>query len=401
MEAKDETKTLWEELPHKALDNGPGAFQLADGRIAYLAFAKKDGFPSVDQRAGLTVAPNAGSVEDFVQRHEQEPTLVRQVRNKVRKCAGCGKPNAFTLPHCNGCGLDLSTTAISFTNNVFVGFVYGIEKGPFPLTVSLRYEDEESLVFDDLLALSPCHLNSVPTTAYIPDWRYLLKDPVQGLALIDRLFGRCWQAVEEQFYADEAWHAKILKSGVTLAQLKDHVVAGFNYPPSQYHLHIQFIVPPFLPFQWALYLQGVHFTPGRFFPVEYVRAVLQLNAPLAEPDTMPIEDVVSHYKGKGVDYDEVFRQCYARYGASHEALAQWQRQDFGGVGVLGGGPERVYRFTSAGDALEAATEADAKTTQAADKAALQNYGRPYTAEGKPRGSYYGHTKSFPDSFPDY
>jgi hypothetical protein len=176
----------------------------------------------------------------------------------------------------------------------------------------------------------------------------------------------------------------------------------------------------------------VHFTPGRFFPVEYVRAVLQLNAPLAEPDTMPIEDVVSHYKGlfapplsaicrvgssrvarvscvcvscvragKGVDYDEVFRQCYARYGASHEALAQWQRQDFGGVGVLGGGPERVYRFTSAGDALEAATEADAKATQAADKAALQNYGRPYTAEGKPRGSYYGHTKSFPDSFPDY
>jgi hypothetical protein len=124
------------------------------------------------------------------------------------------------------------------------------------LTVSLRYEDEESLVFDDLLALSPCHLNSVPTTAYIPDWRYLLKDPAQGLALIDRLFGRCWQAVEEQFYADEAWRAKILKSGVTLAQLKDHVVAGFNYPPSQYHLHIQFIVPPFLPFQWALYLQG-------------------------------------------------------------------------------------------------------------------------------------------------
>ncbi len=184
---------------------------------------------------------------------------------------------------------------------------------------------------------------------------------------------------------------------------------------------------------------GVHFTPGRFFPVEYVRAVLQLNAPLAEPDTMSIEDVVAHYKGpfapplsaaicrlgssqrscvarrvsracrvcrvcragKGVDYDEVFRQCYARYGASHEALAQWQRQDFGGVGVLGGGPERVYRFTPAGDALEAATEADAKATQAADKAALQNYGRPYTAEGKPRGSYYGHAKSFPDSFPDY
>ncbi len=40
MEAKDETKTLWEELPHKALENGTGAFQLADGRIAYLAFVR-------------------------------------------------------------------------------------------------------------------------------------------------------------------------------------------------------------------------------------------------------------------------------------------------------------------------------------------------------------------------
>jgi hypothetical protein len=44
MEAKDETKTLWEELPHKALDNGPGAFQLADGRIAYLAFVRSLSF---------------------------------------------------------------------------------------------------------------------------------------------------------------------------------------------------------------------------------------------------------------------------------------------------------------------------------------------------------------------
>jgi hypothetical protein len=92
-------------------------------------------FTGVDQKAGLTVAPNAGSVEDFAKRHEQHPTLVRQLRNKVRKCEGCGKPNAFSLANCNGCGRDLSTTDISFTNNVFVGFVYGIEKGAhFSLT---------------------------------------------------------------------------------------------------------------------------------------------------------------------------------------------------------------------------------------------------------------------------
>ena len=71
------------------------------------------------------------------------------------------------------------------------------------MTVSLRYEDEESLVFDDLLALSPCHLNSVPTTAYIPDWRYLLKDPAQGLALIDRALDA--KAPFSWLTADEAY----------------------------------------------------------------------------------------------------------------------------------------------------------------------------------------------------
>jgi hypothetical protein len=48
MEAKDEAKTLWEELPQSALDNGPGAYQLADGRIGYLAAVR---FPSPLARA--------------------------------------------------------------------------------------------------------------------------------------------------------------------------------------------------------------------------------------------------------------------------------------------------------------------------------------------------------------
>lgn len=58
--------------------------------------------------------------------------------------------------------------------------------------MSLRHEDEEILVFDDLLALTTCHLNGVPTSAYLPDWRYLLKAPERGLALIDSVFNRCW-----------------------------------------------------------------------------------------------------------------------------------------------------------------------------------------------------------------
>lgn len=98
---------------------------------------------------------------------------------------------------------DLSKTEISFTNNVFTGFSYGVQKGlclntqkilffkfkknffslhllllfvqvhfhlPFPL-VSKQLDDfflfpqpcgaqdENFLAFDDLLALTPCHIN--------------------------------------------------------------------------------------------------------------------------------------------------------------------------------------------------------------------------------------------------
>lgn len=39
----------------------------------------------------------------------------------------------------------------------------------------MRYQDESLLVFDDLLALCPCHLNVIPSTVFLPDWRFLLK----------------------------------------------------------------------------------------------------------------------------------------------------------------------------------------------------------------------------------
>ena len=46
----------------------------------------------------------------------------------MRKCPQCGKPVAHTLTFCNGCGRDLADVDISYTNNVFTGFAYGIEK---------------------------------------------------------------------------------------------------------------------------------------------------------------------------------------------------------------------------------------------------------------------------------
>ena len=47
------------------------------------------------------------------------------------------------------------------------------------------------------------------------------------------------------------------------------MIVGLNFPPSQYQLHLQFMLPPLMPFHWKLYKEGVHFTPGRFFPLAH------------------------------------------------------------------------------------------------------------------------------------
>ena len=111
-----------------------------------------------------------GSVSEFVKKHSEkvdESVLVRQSKNKVKKCVKCGKPCAFTLHNCNSCGASLKAVKISYTNNVFTGFVFGIKKGPFPFTISKRSETKDVLVFDDLLALTPAHVNCIPTNVYV------------------------------------------------------------------------------------------------------------------------------------------------------------------------------------------------------------------------------------------
>lgn len=104
--------------------------------------------------------------------------------------------------------------------------------------------------------------------------------------------------LKEQFLSRADWRSSVLRSGVQLsdAELVRMVCAGFNYPPSQYQLHLQFIMLPLLPFQYEQYLRGIHFTHGRFFPLQYVRAVLALDAPMAIDDNTPIESIINYFK---------------------------------------------------------------------------------------------------------
>ena len=367
--------------------------------MSQLALAKPSAFPHVNQCCEQTAPAFAGSVDEFVTSSQLDPNakarLHNQTKNKVKKCASCGKPCAFTLTNCNQCGDDLTALPVTFTNNVFTGFIYGIQKGPFPFFMSLRKQTEQILVFDDLLATSPCHLNCVPTDVYIPDLRTLFENPTRGHALLLQMQMEAGSVARTQYLGNAEWRAKILKDTVAVSDsdMLSHVCAGLNYPPSQYQLHLQFILPPFTPFHWHMYQQGTHFTPRRFFPIEYMLAALSAmsstNATVPHAATMDIDSIIDIVKTQhGVDYDAMHQQCYARYGASHARLSNWDPNDFDAVVV--NGTEVVRNASGENKEQELLT---VKGVGAHDKNVLQNYGRPYNEEnGRPTGTFYKYAK---------
>jgi len=375
-----------------------GAFTLEGKTLGHLAKAKENAFIHVNQLTTnvQTSAPVVGTNDDFLSKHGNAEGLQRQMKNKGKKCPQCGKVVAFTLPTCNQCGHNLKDVPLSFSNNVFMAFVYGLEKGPFPFTISIRLETPEIIVFDDLLALSACHLNVIPTTQFLPDWRYLLKDPKKGLELLNTLFDKSWEVVKAQFLANEEWRKQYIKDGaknLTEDQLRSHVIAGFNYPPSQFQLHMQFMLPPLTPFHYFQYLLGTHYTEGRFFPVEYARQVLALNEPFPNlNENTSVEEIFAFFKTKGVDYHQIHAQCYARYGESHRLLANFNPDQFEGISTS---DNKFFQFTNTIGTLNE-TSLDPKQIQTQDKTTIQNYGRPYTSDNKTTGSYYKYAKQYPN-----
>ncbi len=87
--------------------------------------------------------------------------------------------------------------------------------------------------------------------------------------------------------------------------------------PSQFQLHLQVILPPFLPAHWDMFQKGVHFTRGRFVPLEFLVPALselsQVQHPfLQDARDRPLEDVFDAARSRGIDYDAVHAECFER-----------------------------------------------------------------------------------------
>lgn len=348
-----------------------------------------------------------GSVDEFLAHHgaskDPQDGLLSKMKNKVKKCPQCGKVCAFTLPLCNSCAASLADVPISYSDNVFTAFIFGIAKCPFPATISIRAQTEDYLVFDDLLALAPCHLNSIPTAVYVPDWRHLLTNPEQGLLLVDAMFEQAFQAAKAQFWGNDAWRNKFLTpEAATLKddEIRELVISGMNFPPSQFQLHLQFMMPPLLPFHFNLALVNQHYHKGRYFPKDYVKAVLRKQAELgcqafaSVCEDTSIEEIMSYFDSHDVVYENYHATTVRLYAENQRRFARWDAKDF--KYLVCGSSKRVLEV----ETWKEVAGIDASKIQAEDKLALQGYGRPYAPDGKASGTFYAFPRS-PDQLADW
>ena len=389
---------------------GAAGWIVVGGVDAALAGAKPGAHAPVDCRGVGVAAPAfADDFGAFVDACADRSQLFNTCKR-----GPCGKVCASTMTVCNGCGGALPAETIQ-TNNVFMGFVHGVRNGPFPFKISLRAETDRMMVFDDPLAITRAHMCAVPTDCHVPDMRSLLARPARGLALLDAMDAAAWAALERDFLDDAAFAAKALSPAARAlprAALRGHVIAGLNFPPSQFQIHLQYMLPPLTPFHASMYKRGAHYSAGRFFPLEYVRAALAAMVAAHgaagggdgaaalpwDPTSCDADAIIARVRDEyGVDYEAVHAACYARYGASHALFANYDEDDFEYLLLPpADGLADAQRVLSRATLAPAGDGAPAPAAlEAADKLALQNYGRPYGEGGKPGGVYYSHAKPAP------
>lgn len=357
--------------------------------MIYLATPRTE-VPHIDQLPETSKPFYGDSIDRFREHHAGDEALLVRLRNKVKVCTSCNKACAYTLSSCNSCGASLGAVGLSCTDNVFMGFVYGIARGRFPYTISMRAQSPEILCFDDPLAVSVCHLNAIPTAVYVPDLRFLFRDPPRGLALVNQLFQVASAAALDQFWGSEAFRRKLFAGQPkpeSPEAIIDIALCGMNFPPSMFQLHLQFIHPPLLPFHYCLALDDGHFHHGRFFPLEYIRAALALGdaVKMDVNDDTDIADIIRTISAQGISYDSCHSALMRKCRRVQQLFSAWEEADFEHQVVNG------KAFSLLGG-LAPAPNKDAKGLQKEDAKALQNYGRPYDAEGQPTGTYYRYAK---------
>ena len=270
-------------------------------------------------------------------------------------------------------------------------------------TPQMRHESGEVLVFDDPLALSRCHMLAVPMGTYCPDVAALFAAPAASLRLIEALDAAAWAEVRRMVGpgGDEGWRRSVLSAeGLEMdeTELRGCVAAGFNMPPSQFQLHLQYIFPPLLPQHLALLRDGVHFTRQRFLPFAYIREALARlgDTPLrgsikpSTADTSADALIEAIKVATGLEYIPAHTAFLTAFLEANAKLANYDAADF-----------RYAKHARTGtviglhESLDRGEAPAAKDVDKQDTRVLQTYGR------SPHGlKYYSFYRDPPSALPE-
>lgn len=303
----------------------------------------------------------------------------------------------------NPCGDDGNTEKgkVSSSPNLLMCAVLGMERvEDVPLHLSVRHESHEMLVVDNHKQISPLHFSAVPTTSFIPDWRYLLRRPREGLTLQHNLINAAEAVAEDHFLTHSPWSNFFLRQPATFT--KKDFFASFHFPPSQHQLHVHYICPVLMPHEKYLFDKGLgHFQAMRYFPAAYTEQCLRaaVDRPLPPEllqESTPIECVIGHFRDKhGIDY-EVFRRLdVQRLEEAHALHSNWQKDHFFGeareIPSVASGSQLLF-FPHGAETPDETV--DVVALAKADKTLLQSRGRPFNGEQNPTGSLYSFPKTW-------
>jgi len=355
----------------------------------YLAGIKEGQVPIVNRPVDESEPLFNDSIERFREANAGKEELLQTLWNKVKACPRCGKSCAYTLDTCNSCNESLENVKITCTENFFTGFMYGVAAGKIPYKISIRWQDKDFMCFDDPLAMTPCHLNTIPTSVYVPDLRFLFADPKRGLALVDRLLDVARNACHDQFWGHTAFREAYFagEERPSSTEVGEFALSGMNFPPSMFQLHLQFIHPPLLPFHFNMFMLDGHFSHKRFFPVDYLHKALALGdkVKMKVDDNTDIQTIVDMVNKQGVNYDEYHSALLRKCTALQRRWSPWRESMFKYQVVNGTTAIPVGRDMMVNNL-------DIKQVQKDDCKTIQNYGRPYGSDGKPSGTYYKYAK---------
>jgi len=243
----------------------------------------------------------------------------------------CLYPN---LQHCEKCGYKLKDETREIANE-FTCYIYGIETfANKKLTMAVRYEDEHHIVTDEQEGSCMFHTNVILADTFIPDWRTLLMNPVEGLKIVKEMFERGYQTLLKS-WNDDRWRNLMhpqQKDSLTDSDIREHLIAGFSIPPScRNQIHLIMMCPPFLPKHYQQLILNNLFTYRRWFPIEYVMKILTLsirrNIRLnAEDINMPIDSLIAFFDD--IPYDAIHSKLLQKYARSHNLLTHFPITNF-------------------------------------------------------------------------